>query len=108
MLEFLTREYSTQVSIDRTADWWLGNLDDKWFHALEDAVRDEWEVEPLRIREGGVRATLQCPRTTLMLFLQSIPSVPYLEKEFECHALHLPLGQSTVSKQVSGGAYEIF
>jgi len=67
-----------KVSIDHTADWWLGNLDDPWFHALEDAVRDEWGVEPLRIREGG-----------------SIPSVPYLEKEFSCHALHLPLGQST-------------
>ncbi|EJF61051.1 Zn-dependent exopeptidase [Dichomitus squalens LYAD-421 SS1] len=67
-----------KVSIEHTADWWLGNLDDPWFHALEDAVRDEWQVEPLRIREGG-----------------SIPSVPYLEKEFSCHALHLPLGQST-------------
>ncbi|PCH40332.1 glutathione degradosome [Wolfiporia cocos MD-104 SS10] len=66
------------VSIDQTADWWLGDLNDPWFHALEKAVRDEWEVEPLRIREGG-----------------SIPSVPYLEKEFSCHALHLPLGQST-------------
>ncbi|KAI0768916.1 Zn-dependent exopeptidase [Irpex lacteus] len=67
-----------EVSVTRTADWWLGNLDDFWFKALEDAVRDEWGVEPLRIREGG-----------------SIPSIPYLEKEFSCHALHLPLGQST-------------
>ncbi len=45
---------SIEVSIPRTADWWLGNLDDLWFKALEDAVRDEWGVEPLRIREGGV------------------------------------------------------
>jgi len=67
-----------KVSIEHTADWWLGNLDDTWFQALEGAVRDEWGVEPLRIREGG-----------------SIPSVPYLEKEFGCHALHLPLGQSS-------------
>ncbi|KAI0770447.1 Zn-dependent exopeptidase [Fomes fomentarius] len=66
------------VTIDHKANWWLGNLDDTWFHALEDAVRGEWSVEPLRIREGG-----------------SIPSIPYLEKEFACHALHLPLGQST-------------
>ncbi|EIW59658.1 Zn-dependent exopeptidase [Trametes versicolor FP-101664 SS1] len=66
------------VTIDQTADWWLGSLDDPWFHALESAVKDEWGVDPLRIREGG-----------------SIPSVPYLEKEFSCHALHLPLGQST-------------
>jgi di- and tripeptidase len=43
-----------QVSIDHTADWWLGNLDDPWFKALEGAIRDEWGVDPLRIREGGV------------------------------------------------------
>lgn len=66
------------VSIDRTADWWLGNLDGPWFKALNAAVHDEWNVEPLLIREGG-----------------SIPSIPYLEKEFGCPALHLPLGQST-------------
>lgn len=66
------------VSIDRTADWWLGNLDGPWFKALKAAVHDEWNVEPLLIREGG-----------------SVPSIPYLEKEFGCPALHLPLGQST-------------
>ncbi|KAF9219228.1 glutathione degradosome [Gyrodon lividus] len=66
------------VSIDHTADWWLGDLNDPWFKALETAVREEWGVEPLRIREGG-----------------SIPSVPCLEKEFGCRALHLPLGQSS-------------
>ncbi|KAI0785192.1 Zn-dependent exopeptidase [Abortiporus biennis] len=69
---------SLDVEICNTADWWLGNLDDPCFKALETAIREEWNIEPLRIREGG-----------------SIPSVPYLEKEFECHALHLPLGQST-------------
>lgn len=49
---------SIEVSIPHRADWWLGNLDDLWFTALEDAVRDEWGVEPLRIREGGVRIEL--------------------------------------------------
>ncbi|TFK40678.1 hypothetical protein BDQ12DRAFT_679847 [Crucibulum laeve] len=67
-----------QVNVEHTADWWLGSLDDCWFKALESAVREEWGVEPLRIREGG-----------------SIPSVPFLEKEFGCHALHLPMGQSS-------------
>ncbi|KAF8644410.1 hypothetical protein AX16_008471 [Volvariella volvacea WC 439] len=66
------------VVVDHTADWWLGQLDDPWFKALENAVREEWNMEPLRIREGG-----------------SIPSVPWLEKEFGCHALHLPMGQSS-------------
>ncbi|EDR13323.1 uncharacterized protein LACBIDRAFT_245017, partial [Laccaria bicolor S238N-H82] len=66
-----------KVNVEHTADWWLGRLDDPWFNALESAVQEEWGSEPLHIREGG-----------------SIPSVPYLEKEFGCHALHLPMGQS--------------
>jgi hypothetical protein len=37
-----------------TADWWLGELDDPYFKALESAVTEEWDMEPLRIREGGV------------------------------------------------------
>ncbi|KAI6129690.1 glutathione degradosome [Pisolithus croceorrhizus] len=65
------------VTIERTADWWLGDLDDPLFIALESAIHEEWGVQPLRIREGG-----------------SIPSIPNLEKEFGCRALHLPLGQS--------------
>ncbi|KAF9568808.1 glutathione degradosome [Agrocybe pediades] len=67
-----------KIEVKHTADWWLGDLDGHWFKALESAVREEWGIEPLRIREGG-----------------SIPSVPYLEKEFGCHALHLPMGQSS-------------
>ncbi|KAI0770454.1 hypothetical protein C8Q74DRAFT_1449046 [Fomes fomentarius] len=58
------------VTIDRVADWWLGNLDDTWFHALEDGV--------------GCGAVAHQRRR-----------IPALEKEFACHALHLPLGQST-------------
>lgn len=49
---------SAQVTIDRKADWWLGDLDDAWFQALESAIRDEWGVTPLRIREGGVRPSI--------------------------------------------------
>ncbi|KAI0051074.1 Zn-dependent exopeptidase [Auriscalpium vulgare] len=67
-----------KVSVDHTVDWWLGNLEHPYFKALESAIRDEWQVNPLRVREGG-----------------SIPCVPFLEKEFACPALHLPMGQST-------------
>jgi len=67
-----------KIKVEHTADWWLGNLHDPWFKSLESAVQDVWGAAPLRIREGG-----------------SIPSVPYLEKEFGCHALHLPMGQSS-------------
>ncbi|KAA1473719.1 Zn-dependent exopeptidase [Dentipellis sp. KUC8613] len=82
--QFLQESFAKQnspnklkVSICHTADWWLGNLEHPWFKALEGAIQDEWGIEPLRIREGG-----------------SIPSVPFLEKEFNCPALHLPMGQS--------------
>ncbi|KAF8630926.1 hypothetical protein AX17_005283 [Amanita inopinata Kibby_2008] len=78
MFEKLQSPNKLTVKIQQTADWWLGNLDDPWFKALEAAVAEEWVVSPLRIREGG-----------------SIPPVPCLEKEFGCHALHLPMGQST-------------
>jgi di- and tripeptidase len=47
------------VNVDHTADWWLGSLNDPWFRALEAAVRDEWGVDPLRIREGGVSSTFR-------------------------------------------------
>ncbi|KAI0317637.1 Zn-dependent exopeptidase [Amylostereum chailletii] len=69
--------HKLSVSVEHTADWWLGDLEHPWFKALESAVRDEWHVEPMRVREGG-----------------TIPCVPFLEKEFDCPALHLPMGQS--------------
>ncbi|KZW01583.1 glutathione degradosome [Exidia glandulosa HHB12029] len=79
-LNFRALQTSNQLSvtIERKADWWLGDLDSDWFLALESAIKDEWGVTPLRIREGG-----------------SIPPIPFLEKEFGCNALQLPLGQST-------------
>lgn len=67
-----------RLEVKHTADWWLGDLQDEWYKSLENAVQGVWGIAPLRIREGG-----------------SIPSVPYLEKEFNCRALHLPMGQSS-------------
>ncbi|GJJ15699.1 hypothetical protein Clacol_009977 [Clathrus columnatus] len=76
--EKLKSSNTLKVSIDRTADWWLGDLESQYFKMLEKAVEDEWGITPLRIREGG-----------------SIPSVPFLEKQFGCPGLHLPMGQSS-------------
>ena len=45
-----------QVSVDHAADWWLGELEHPWFLALESAISDEWGVQPMRVREGGVRS----------------------------------------------------
>jgi len=73
-----------QFAVDRTADWWISDFSHPWFKALESAIYDEWGVQPLRIREGG-----------------SIPSIPFLEKEFGCPALHLPMGQSSDQAHLS-------
>jgi len=69
---------SIKVTVEHTADWWLGDLAHPWFLELERAIHDEWGSEPMRVREGG-----------------SIPCVPFLEKAFGCPALHLPMGQSS-------------
>ncbi|KAF8470421.1 Zn-dependent exopeptidase [Russula ochroleuca] len=67
-----------KVTVDHTADWWLGDLTHPWFLELERAIYDEWGAEPMRVREGG-----------------SVPCIPFLEKAFGCPALHLPMGQSS-------------
>jgi acetylornithine deacetylase/succinyl-diaminopimelate desuccinylase-like protein len=46
-----------KITVEHTADWWLGDLDGVWYSSLEKAVSQEWGVEPLRIREGGVSDT---------------------------------------------------
>ncbi|PVF99923.1 Zn-dependent exopeptidase [Serendipita vermifera] len=74
----LTSPNQLKITVDKAADWWLGDLQSEWSCALESAIEEEWGTRPLRIREGG-----------------SIPSIPFLEKTFSCPALHLPLGQST-------------
>lgn len=74
-----------QVSIEHTADWWLGNLDDPWFRALEDAVRDEWTAEPLRIREGGVSLdSFGCSPLGLRLSLDAVHTIDPISGERIC------------------------
>jgi len=76
--EALHSHHQLTVAIERTADWWLGDIDGTWFKALENAIESVWKEKPLRIREGG-----------------SIHSIPMLDKEFRCPILHLPMGQSS-------------
>lgn len=66
------------VTIDHTADWWLGRPSSAFSRAFADAIEAEWQTRPLWIREGG-----------------SIPSVAFLERTFGCEAVHLPIGQAT-------------
>lgn len=69
---------SLAVEINHLADWWLGEVESPYFKAMAREVEQEWGIEPLYIREGG-----------------SIPSVPFLEREFGVDAVHLPMGTSS-------------
>ncbi|KAI9269351.1 hypothetical protein BY458DRAFT_187021 [Sporodiniella umbellata] len=66
------------VNIENVAEYWLGDLNCKYFKAVEEAVRNEWKTEPLFIREGG-----------------SIPAVRWLERFCNASAVHIPFGQSS-------------
>ena len=76
----LTSRSRCQIDIDHVADWWLGDIDSPYFTALATCIELEWGVEPLLIREGG-----------------SIPSLPFLEREFQADAVHFPMGTSSDS-----------
>lgn len=66
------------VEIDHVADWWLGDVDSAYFSTLSDCIEAAWGVKPLYIREGG-----------------SIPSLPFLQREFAASAVHFPMGTSS-------------
>ncbi|RIA83883.1 hypothetical protein C1645_785306 [Glomus cerebriforme] len=74
----LRTKNNINIEINNKADWWLGDPENKFFKAAEQAIKQEWGVGPLYIREGG-----------------SIPALKLLEREFNAVAIHLPMGQST-------------
>jgi acetylornithine deacetylase/succinyl-diaminopimelate desuccinylase-like protein len=67
-----------QIRITHIADWWLGDPTSAYSQAFVESIKAEWGTDPLWIREGG-----------------SIPSIPFLEREFNAKAVHIPLGQSS-------------
>ncbi|BGP11341.1 hypothetical protein JCM10049v2_007246 [Rhodotorula toruloides] len=76
----LRTQNKLSVEINHVADWWLGDLDSPFVSAMADCISSQWKVDPLFIREGG-----------------SIPSLPFLEREFAADAIHFPMGTSTDS-----------
>ncbi|ORY68046.1 hypothetical protein BCR35DRAFT_294767 [Leucosporidium creatinivorum] len=68
------------IDINHVADWWLGDIDSPYFTAFASCIQAEWGIQPLFIREGG-----------------SIPSLPFLEREFGADAVHFPMGTSSDS-----------
>jgi di- and tripeptidase len=67
-----------QITVTHSASWWLASLSSPYFKALESAVQDVWGVKPLKIREGG-----------------TVPTIFWLENEFQAPCVHLPLGQAS-------------
>ncbi|KAL0088636.1 hypothetical protein F4703DRAFT_1734820, partial [Phycomyces blakesleeanus] len=67
-------ENMISVQIESAADYWLGNPENKYFKAAEDAIEKEWQIKPLYIREGG-----------------SIPAVRLLERFCNAPAIHFPM-----------------
>ncbi|RSH81360.1 hypothetical protein EHS25_006891 [Saitozyma podzolica] len=67
-----------EITVTHSASWWLASLTSPYFKALESAVQDVWGVRPLKIREGG-----------------TVPTIFWLENEFQAPCVHLPLGQAS-------------
>lgn len=67
-----------EIKIVHESEPWLGDRGNAAFKILSCAVKEEWNTEPLYIREGG-----------------SIPSVRFLEKICDAPAAQIPCGQST-------------
>ena len=44
-------ENRLDVQVEHSADWWLGDPENRGFKALERAIGEEWGIEPLYIRE---------------------------------------------------------
>ncbi|CAJ0825842.1 11803_t:CDS:10 [Entrophospora sp. SA101] len=76
--EELRTDNCLKITINNMADWWLGDPENKYFKAAEEAIEQEWGIKPLYIREGG-----------------SIPAVSWLEKRFNAITINLPIGQSS-------------
>ncbi|CEQ42056.1 SPOSA6832_03827, partial [Sporobolomyces salmonicolor] len=73
-----------QVDISHVSDWWLGDVHSPYFSALATCIESTWGLKPLFIREGG-----------------SIPSLPFLEREFGADAVHFPMGTSSDGAHLS-------
>nr|CAG8483394.1 13512_t:CDS:10 [Entrophospora candida] len=79
--EELRTDNCLKITINNMADWWLGDPENKYFKAAEEAIEQEWGIKPLYIREGG-----------------SIPAVSWLEKRFNAITINLPIGQKAIYK----------
>uniref|UniRef100_A0A060T998 ARAD1C42394p n=1 Tax=Blastobotrys adeninivorans TaxID=409370 RepID=A0A060T998_BLAAD len=78
MFDSLESQNQLVIKFSNEADHWIGDPESDAYQILRRAIKEEWNVEPLFIREGG-----------------SIPVVRFLEKTFDAKAAQLPAGQAS-------------
>ncbi|SGY17635.1 BQ5605_C015g07842 [Microbotryum silenes-dioicae] len=71
---FLCAVSYEQIEINHTSTFWLASPHSPANTLLAECIHGAWGIEPLFIREGG-----------------SIPSLPFLEAEFDADAVHFPM-----------------
>ena len=72
------------IKLNKAGDWWIGDIKNKYFKALEESLEEVWKVKPIYTREGG-----------------TIPLTSYIEKNLNAPAIHFPLGQSSDAAHLS-------
>ncbi|QPG76565.1 hypothetical protein FOA43_003955 [Brettanomyces nanus] len=82
--EDLHTENHLKVVITHEAEPWLADTKNVAYKVLYKNLQDAWGMDPIFIREGG-----------------SIPSIRFLEKTFNCEAVHLPTGQASDNAHLS-------
>ncbi|KAK3315974.1 hypothetical protein B0H66DRAFT_560053 [Apodospora peruviana] len=98
--EALESDNSLTIRIDNKAEPWLGVPGNYIFKTLEEAVMAAWG--PASDDKNGNDATngeiTGAPKSRKPLYIReggSIPSIRFLEKEFNAPAAHLPCGQAS-------------
>ena len=76
--DIMESENSIDLNIYHEVEPWFGNPDNEIYKILYEKIQKNWKMEPLLMREGG-----------------SIPSIRFLEKNFNAVACQIPCGQSS-------------
>ncbi len=83
--EYLTKKFESfgtnnklSLELVSSGNWWLGNPFSTYFQAAESAIKQQWGVDPLYIREGG-----------------TLPTSSFLESTLKAPVVHIPFGQIT-------------
>jgi di- and tripeptidase len=76
--EKLNSHNQLSIEVISSGNWWLGDPASKYFNAAESAIKKQWGLDPLYIREGG-----------------TMPTSSFLETTLNAPVVHIPFGQIT-------------